>query len=36
MNNNNNYYCDECNCKLKRQERLQVLDKYGLLPGMWV
>ena len=28
MNNNNNYYCDECNCKLKFQERVQVLDKY--------
>lgn len=24
----NNYYCDECNSKLKRQQRIQVLDKY--------
>ena len=26
---NNNYYCDECNSKLKFQEQIQVLDKYN-------
>ena len=28
-NNNNNYYCDECNSKLKYERQIQVLDKYN-------
>ena len=25
----NNYYCDECNSKLKYERQIQVLDKYN-------